>query len=185
MQIFAWLQRFSKKEKTIGLFAFCVLMISLSLCFCRHKSDIQPAGAQLSEVVNIIRNNFRTRPDYWQLSNAWLISQNILPSKMIQDNAIINLLDKPVFIGSGMSGQVLMPGAKSFDVAYQNLSYDECVGLSGYEFLQNEVLGLISITIINGAEENKYTWGDGGLPLSPQTAQKICRDKNILIWNFE
>ena len=153
---------------------------------CSLKNEIKPAARQLIRLVEIVHRNFQTKPDFWKLNTDWLIENNMVPKEMLKNSLVVNALGKPVLVGSGINGQMLMPGSKSFDVIYKDLSKRECVALAAYEYPQAQTLGLISLTIINGKEEKNLVWGEnGGLPLSADKAASICKKKNILIWNFE
>lgn len=167
------------------IIAVLILVIPLSL-FCCSEDITAPAANQLIKLTDKVRQKFSTRPDFRMLNTQWVIDNQILPEDMIDDNRIVNALGKNVLIGFGAQGQMLMPGAKSFDIAYENLSYDECVALASYQFSEQELLGLLSLSIINNGQENRLVWGeDGELPPSADKAQAICGKKNILIWNFE
>ena len=167
------------------IIAFLVLVIPLSLFYCSEEKT-EPAAHQLIELTNIIRQKFNNKPDLWKLNTQWVIDNQVLPEDMIDDDSIVNALGKNVLVGFGMHGQMLMPGAKSFDIVYEDLTYNECVALASYQFSQQQLLGLLSLSIINEDQENCFVWGDGGkFPPSPEKAQAICGKKNILIWNFE
>ena len=153
---------------------------------CSSKNEVRPAARQLVRLVEIVHRNFQTKPDFWKLNTDWLIKNNMVPQEMLRDSQIINALGKPVLVGSGMDGQMLMPGARSFDIVYKDLSKRECVALASYDYPQTQTLGLISLTIINEKEEKNLVWGEkGGLPLLAEEAADICQKQNVLIWNFE
>lgn len=153
---------------------------------CNLRSEVRPVAQQLVRLVEIIHQNFQTKPDFWKLNSAWLIDNELIPQEMLSGRQIINALGKPVEIGSGIEGRMLMPGARSFDIVYKDLTQSECAALASYAYPQAQTLGLISLTIINGKEERNLVWGEeNGLPLSADKAREICQKKNILIWNFE
>ena len=153
---------------------------------CSLKTEVRPAARQLVRLVEIIHRNFQTKPDFWKLNSAWLIDNNMVPQEMRSGRQIINALGKPVEVGSGIEGQMLMPGALSFDIVYKNLTKRECAALASYDYPQTQTLGLISLTVINGAEEKNLVWGEeNGLPLSAEEAGELCKKQNMLIWNFE
>jgi len=167
------------------IIAVVILVIPLSL-FCCSEQDIEPAANQLVDLTAKIRQKFSNKPDFWKLNTQWVIDNQILPENMIDDGCIINALGKNVLVGFGAQGQMLMPGAKSFDIVYENLNYNECVALASYQFSMQQLLGLLSLVIINENLENRLVWGeDGEFPPSTEKAQTICGKNNILIWNFE
>lgn len=167
------------------IIAVLILVIPLSL-FCCSEDNIEPTAQQLIEITNKIRQKFSNKPDFWKLNTQWVIDNKILPENMLDDTRIINKLGKNILVGFGAQGQMLMPGAKSFDIVYENLNYNECVALASYQFSKQQILGLLSLTIVNESQEKRLVWGeDGELPPSIDKAQTICGKKNILIWNFE
>ena len=153
---------------------------------CMMQNNIRPAARQLIRLVEIVHRNFQTKPDFWRLDTNWLIDNNMVPHEMLKGSQIVNALGKQVLVGNGPEGQMLMPGARSFDIIYKDLSKRECVALAAYEFPQAQTLGLISLTIVNDDETKNLVWGEkSGLPLSTDDAAKICRNNNVLMWNFE
>ena len=167
------------------IIATLILIIPLSL-FCCSEESIEPTANQLIELTNKIRQKFSSKPDFWKLNTQWVIDNQILSEDMVDNDNIINELGKNILIGFGAQGQMLMPGAKSFDVVYEDLNHNECVALSSYHFSEQQILGLLSLTIINETQETRLIWGENGKLLpSKDKAQTICGKKNILIWNFE
>ena len=173
--------------KTSKIAAMLVVITIFGLAVsCNFKSEVRPAARQLIRLVDIIHRNFQAKPDFWKLDTNWLVDNNMVPQEMLKDTQIVNALGNPVLVGLGIDGQMLMPGARSFDIVYKDLSKRECVALASYNYPQAQTLGLISLTIVNGAEEKMLVWGEGvGLPLSTEEAAEICQKRNILIWNFE
>ncbi len=162
-----------------------VIIVSLSL-FYNNDNNVEVAAQQLVKTTEIIQQQFKTKPDFWKLNSKWLIDNQVLPQDMIDNNSIVNALEKEVIVGSGIMGQMLMPGAQSFDIVYKNLDYNECVFLSTYPFPEQQLLGLLSITIINGAQEKQFIWGENELlPLSQHKAEETCSKNNMIIWNFK
>jgi len=169
--------------KVIAIVLF--IIVSLSLFYIRSK-NIEPAAKQLIKMTEIIQQQFNTKPDFWKLNSKWLIDNQILPKEMIKNNIIINVLGKEVVVGTGIMGQMLMPGAQSFDIVYKNLDYDECVGLSTYPLTEQQLLRLLNITIINGTQEKSFSWGETEkIPLSQHKAKETCSKNNMIIWNFK
>ena len=183
-QVLAIWKKIKNGYKICALILLAMLII-LSLYSC-SKTEIKPSAQQLMQISDIIRQKFNTKPDFWKLNTQWLITNDVLPKEWIDEDKVINNLGKEVVVGSGINGLLLMPGAKSFDVVYKDLNYNECVELSSYQFQDKQILGLLAIKIINGEEEKRLDWGEnGGLPLSKPNAEKICNKKNMIIWSFE
>ena len=183
-QIVTFFKNMKNGYKIIGGLLIALVII-LSLTYCQ-KTDVKYSAQQLLQLSELIRSKFNTKPDFWKLNTQWLIDNKILPDEMLDDNNIINDLGKEIIVGSGMDGQVLMPGDKSFDIVYKNLNFDECVNLSSYPFSDKQILGLLGLKIINGKEEFLIEWnGEKSLPLAKEDAEKMCTNKNILIWTFE
>ena len=80
-----------------------------------------------------------------------------------------------------------MPGERSFDVVYGDLSMGECVALAAYRFERPEELGLLQITVVSGDNRQTFSWGEENykLPVARQEAQKICRKGSKVLWTIE
>lgn len=133
-----------------------------------------------------IRRGYRNRPDYWGLSTETAIKNNIIPKALLQNGKIISPIEAEISIGSGADGTMVMPGMKSFDIAYKNLSAKDCAALASYPLGAEHSLGLLSVTIKNAGGEKVFSWGgENPLPVEKNMAANICLNFNAIIWNFE
>ena len=144
------------------------------------------AAREVFSVAKTIRMSFADKGSYWGLSNNFLKSNNILTNFRYHDNQLVNVLGKPVLIGSGEKAEVSMPGDKSFDVVYTDLSAKECVKLSSYRPEQSETLALLRITVI-GSRTQVFEWSENAnrLPVEQRKAKSICSEHSKVIWTFE
>lgn len=149
------------------------------------KLDI--AASQLVESVHQIRKSFAHKVNYWGLNTKFVVDNNILTNLSYSDGKIINALGKNVEIGQNENGDAVLPGERSFGIAYTNLTMGECIALSAYRFKQPEELGLLSITIINSDDRQVFDWGEGDfhLPISRQDAKKFCKNNSAVLWTME
>ncbi len=148
---------------------------------------IEEAARQIEEIAREVRQSFVNQIDYWGLSTKNAVAKNILTILSYDDNKLINALGKPVQIGSGENGGIVMPGERSFDVVYDDLSMGECVALATYHFERPEELGLLQITIINEDGSQSFSWGEENykLPISRQEAKRFCRNVSKVLWTLE
>lgn len=144
------------------------------------------AAREVFSAARIIRIAFADKGSYWGLSNNFLKSNNILTNFRYYDNQLVNVLGKPVLIGSGETAEVSMPGDKSFDVVYTDLSAKECIKLSSYRPEQSETLGLLRMTIV-GNKTQVFEWSENAnrLPVEQHKAKSICSEHSKVIWTFE
>ena len=105
---------------------------------------------------------------------AILKSNDILTKYRYKNNQLINALGKPILIGKGENGDIVMPGEKSFDVVYTDLSFAECINVASYQFEQQETLGLLQITIIGPEKSRIFEWS------ATDYADKSARGKTFL-----
>ena len=118
---------------------------------------------------------------YKPVLSGWLI-----PAGMIKNQMAINALGQKILIGQGINGDMVMPGMSGFDVVYPNISRKYCVLLLSYQFKEQQLLGLKSITLDNGEEQTVFVWGgENPLPISREQVVSRCKAKNTLLWSFE
>lgn len=168
------------KYALLALLLFSVVIIFFA---GSRPTKTNLAAREVASAVRAIHGAFADKASYWGLCNNFLKSNNILTNYRYKDNQLVNILGKPVLIGSGETAEVAMPGDKSFDVVYTDLSAKECIKLSAYQFEQPETLGLLQITIV-GREHKVFDWSSR-LPVEQHEAKKFCSDKSKVIWTFE
>ena len=150
-------------------------------------SKFDNAALQLMDITKDIRKHYINKASYWGLSTKYLVDNNILTNLSYDDGRLVNALGKKVEIGQSDNGDAVLPGEKSFVVAYKRLSNRECIALAAYRFAQPEELGLLSITIKNKDNNQVFDWGEGDytLPINRQTAKRFCRNDSTVLWTIE
>lgn len=178
---------FNTKTK-IATAATGILLAAAVCVWLGLKSNKTDRAA--AEVINIaadIHKLYANKANYWMLGNSSLRSNDILTNYQYKNNQLVNALGKPILIGKGEDGDVVMPGEKSFDVVYTDLSAKECIAVATYQYEQQELLGLLQITIIGKEQSRIFEWGAETykLPVIRPEAERFCSDGSKVIWTFE
>jgi hypothetical protein len=152
----------------------------------KPNTRVVKAAEQVFAIADAVRKSFINKIDYWGLDTEMVINNNILTNRFYKDNNLLNALGKPVLIGSGEEGSMVMPGVRSFEIVYGELTQNECIALATYDYEQQEELGLLKITI-RGDESREFGWVEEGykLPVSRPEARKICKNGSKVIWTME
>lgn len=176
------------RYRTIIAAVVLLLLFAMMAWFVATRSNqkIVVATNNMLQLAEETRRYYHNRPDYWGLSTSSVIDKKIAPAHMISGNKLLNPLEAEFNIGSGADGAMIMPGTRSFDIAYQNLSKKDCIDLATYSLSEESKLGLLSITVNNSENETVFTWGGKyKLPISRENASHICQNLSNIIWNFE
>lgn len=154
--------------------------------FTQEDIGTEKAANEVSQLANNIRRHYQNRPDFWGLSTKTVLEKKIAPIAMMKDGSLKSYYNTEVLVGNGPEGNILMPGAKSFDIVYLNLNKQECEELASYRFDDKFWLGVMSVSLNNGDETKIFNWIDKNLlPIKKEQAKNICRKKNTLIWHYE
>ena len=174
----------AKTKYAILALLLCLVVIVFFVGAIPTKTNI--AAREVAVAAQTIRASFASKGSYWGLSNNFLESNDILTNYRYKEGKLVNILGKPVLFGKGENAEVVMPGDRSFDVVYADLSAKECIKLSTYRFEQPETLGLLQVTIV-GDKPHVFEWGgqDSRLPVEQHKAKQLCSDKSKVIWTFE
>lgn len=150
------------------------------------NTKIAEAQQNMFALTENIRNFYKKRPDYWGLSTQSALKNGLIPQMMLKDSKIYNAVGQNILIGSDEAGSVVMPGMRSFYIIYDSVSKKDCVDMVSYPISEQNKLGLLGIIIKNNKEEVVFQWGgENSLPIKKDKATKICRNKSIILWNFE
>ena len=151
------------------------------------NKKLDAAASQLVETADQIRKSFANKVNYWGLSSQYVVDNNIFTNLLYSDGKLINALGKKVEIGQNENGDAVLPGERSFGIAYTDLTMGECIALSAYRFKQPDEFGLLSITIINSDTRQSFDWGEGdySLPINRQEAKKFCKNNSTVLWTLE
>lgn len=162
------------------LFIFGIVWMS------RPNPKIAVAAGEVMSAAEEIRKFYRNRPGYWGLNTESVLKNNLLSGFAVQDGKPVNALGKHILIGQGADGNLVMPGARSFDIVYADLDKKECEQLAEFQFTENQSLGLLSITILGNGQQTEFSWGgENRLPITRENARRHCGEKNFLLWTFE
>lgn len=153
----------------------------------KPNSKIAIAAEQVNEIAKEIRKSYANKPSYWGLNTQTVIANNILTNNWYKGDIIVNIMGKTVLIGQGIDGNIVMPGGKSFDIVYKNLTTSECIALSSYNYRQGEELGFLKITIVGKKASQDFEWGRENykMPVVRQEAQEFCSSDSAVIWTLE
>ncbi len=178
-------QRINLKIAVSGLVA-TVIIIGTIVWLSRPNPKIAVAAREVISAAEGIRKFYRNRPGYWGLSTDSVLKNNLTPYFIENGGKMFNALGKQVLVGQGADGGIVMPGARSFDIAYADLDKTECEQLAEFQFTENQSLGLLSITILSEKQQTVFSWGgENKLPITGEDAGRHCGKKNILLWTFE
>ena len=168
-----------------GLIVAAVAVLVLILIPRTDKKLVSAAEGVMTIAENV-RQAYRAKPSYWGLHTNKAIQEGLIPAGMIKNQMAINALGQKILIGQGINGDMVMPGMSGFDVVYPNISRKYCVLLLSYQFKEQQLLGLKSITLDNGEEQTVFVWGgENPLPISREQVVSRCKAKNTLLWSFE
>ena len=177
-----------KLDRTVIILTIAIAVILAVTIYLATKPNKKLIAAA-NEVVSLseeVRRYYHNRPDYWRLNTETVIREGIAPQEMIFDGKIKSALGNEVLAGSGFDGAMIMPGTRSFDVIYKNLSKKDCIALASYPYNEKQKLGLLSITIKNGENVSNFTWGgENKLPISADSAKSHCGNGSDISWSFE
>lgn len=163
-----------------------MLVMAVAFWWLSRPSAAINAVEQLPDIVSNIRKTYAHKASYWGLNNQALRGNNILINFDYKDNQLVNALGKPVLIGRGEDGDIIMPGEKSFDIVFGGLSTKECIQIVTYRFEQQATLGLLQVTIF-GEKSQSFDWGSAThkLPVTRPEAERFCSDQSKVMWTFE
>ena len=181
---FAYVKSYKTAAMSFVVAALLSLLFFLAF-FAQKNNKIADAANELKQLTSNIRHYYQNRPDYWGLSTQVIIDKKIYPDTMLKDNQLIGVLGNSVLVGSGREAYILMPGARSFDIVYQNLNKQQCVDLASFDFDQTFWLGIAGVTIENNDQNQFFTWDEekNGLPIGVAVAKDVCKEKNLIIWH--
>lgn len=150
------------------------------------NTKIAEAQQNMFALTENIRNFYKKRPDYWGLSTQSALKNGLFPQMMLKESKIYSAVGQNILIGSDEAGSVVMPGMRSFYIIYDGVSKKDCVDMVSYPISEQNKLGLLGVIIKNNKEEVVFQWGgENSLPIKKDKATKICRNKSIILWNFE
>ena len=165
---------------------FLLLILTAGYFIGRSTPGIETAARQTAELADNIRRHYSQKPGYWGLNTASVLKDGIAPQGMTTEGKLLNALGLPVSVGAGFEGGIIMPGIRSFDIAFAGLSAAECRELAVYSFSDRQNLGLISVSIKNNSRTETFSWGgENPLPVNPDRAKALCRKGGGVLWRFE
>lgn len=178
--------RYNKKAAYLAGGALGLLILLLLIM---RQTDIgtKEAATELATLTNNIRRAYQNRPDFWGLSTKTVIEKKIYPQAMLQKDSLKGFFGNDILVGKGADAQVLMPGARNFDIIYSKLNEKQCVELASFKFDEKFWLGITGISIDNGKQSQYFTWNNAkhALPITKNAARTSCGRTNLVIWHNE
>lgn len=167
-----------------GTVSLSVLLVVLYLFSAQKPNqNILTANQQVWDLVEDIRQYYRTRPDVWGLNSNYVIEHGIADNFLVSDGKLKNALGKEMVVGADSDGNIVMPGSRNFAITYKNLNYKECVDLSSVQQNELQLLSLTSIVITNNKSQTQFIWGGKHpLPISRPDAKQACGEENSITW---
>lgn len=144
------------------------------------------AAGEVQKLSENIRRYYQNRPDFWGLNTKTVLDKQIAPRNMAVNGLLVNYFGKPVTVGNGEDGAMLMPGARNFDISFRELSHQECVKTAFFKFDEKFWLGVTEVSINNGKQTEIFSWNNQQniLPIKKNLAEKACGSDNIVSWHF-
>ena len=166
---------------TLGVIGGIFLIISL----WPKALPIKDTVAEMELLAGNIRRLYQNRPDYWGLNTHMVLDKKIYPNKMGENGKLISVLGNEILVGDGVSGNVLMPGSRNFDITYLGLTKKQCIQLVSYKFDQSFWLMVMGLTLAYKDTQQMFTWDDPEykLPVSKANAKKFCKDGSAIVWH--
>ena len=172
------------KYAFVTVFVLVIILIIAMLTSGPSKRFVNAIN-QMIDLSENIRSYYQNRPGYWGLNTNIVINNKIAPAGMIADGKLSSQFDE-VLVGFGIDGEIIMPGAKTFDIVYKGLNRIDCINMVGYKFKDEQYLGMVGIKVLNPEGETNFAWGTvNNIPVSKSQANKICSKENIVMWSFE
>jgi hypothetical protein len=165
---------------------FLIICVGFFACN-RNQKVIYNNIVDIFSISDDIRAHFSDKPSYWGLSTEYVLENNIISSKYIQNNLIKLDGDKTIKIGQGKLAKPVSPNVNTFDIIIDDLNKSECISYLEMNIPQNNLVKLFSITLINKNTNYTYTWGNtqNSLPVKKYTGRTICSDSNnTIIWTL-
>lgn len=170
-----------------GFCAAAVIALTGWLLWHEADSGTCEAAKELVQLNDNIRRHYQNKPDFWGLSTQTIVQNKIYPQQMFKNGGLTGFFGNDILVGRGENGEMLMPGARGFDIVYKNLNKKQCEELAAFRFDEKFWFGITGITLNNGKEQKYFTWSDKeyALPIRKNFVQTICGNSNILIWHCE
>ncbi len=146
------------------------------------------AGAQIAQLAQNIRARYKTRPDFWGLSTAEIIAKKNYPAGMTTDGKVLKgYFGNMVEVGADEKGTPVMPTARTFVIAYKDLSWQQCLSLATHRFEPDFWLTISGVEIVSGNKRQMFNWSnkDFMLPAKKEKVKNLCLHNNTLVFYFE
>ena len=128
-------------------FLICALM---ALSYFLLHNPHQKLHQDIFATAEKIRNYYRDRPGFWQLST----------NTAHEDKLIVGSLaaykDNDLRIGQGLDGDTSLPSDMSFNIVLKHLNKSACINLSELPISEENRLILQKITLINDNVMTEY-----------------------------
>ena len=176
----------------IAIVATLLAIVTMSVVFMvggQQDVGAKQAGEQIVELAQNIRNQYKTRPDFWGLSTKEVIKRNIFSSGMVVvGNQLIGYFDNPVEVGIDEKGTPVMPTSRKFVIAYNGLNKQQCISLAALKFDPKFWLGVTAMDIKNENNMQTFDWSNKEflLPANKTKVKGFCQNRNnVIVFHFE
>lgn len=142
-------EKFVKTYPTPLAAGLTVLLIIAGVWYAASRPNQRVIGAMdnLAQLTENIRRNYKNRPDYWGLSTENVIQKQIAPSAMLRDGRLTSPVAAEISVGGDENGSMVMPGMRSFYIAFKNLSKKDCVDMAVYPLSEKSSSGCFPLLL--------------------------------------
>ena len=169
-------------------YGFPLLFVGLALYSCStSQKQITRDIDDIFSLSDDVRAHFVTKPDYWKLSDAYIVENRIISKKFISNNHIALSSGKRVLIGRGINGDIVLPGSKSFDIVLTDLNRAQCIDYTEKPLSEEMLIKLVEIKIITSDKSYTFEWGGiNPLPIQKYATKDFCsKTGNSIIWSLK
>ena len=183
-----WIKKYRIILSSMLITAVVILCAIVSFVYNKDAKRFEIAAKQIEGLSQNIVKHYKASPSYWGLSSREVINNKLYTADIIvAGNRLIGNLGNIIEIGSDENGTMVMPSAKSFVIAYRNLTKKDCEGLGSQKFNKSFWLNVNKITIKNNLKSQDFSWGDKNyeLPVKHKILKDLCqKEANSIIIHF-
>jgi len=181
------LQTALRRENVIKLL-IPLLLIFLGFHSC--SSLQRQVSRNISDIFLLsddIRSHYTGKPDYWGLSTAKVLQENLIPAKFIRDGKLLLSSGEEIFVGTGKEADIVMPRMTTFDIILPHLNKAQCIAYAENKISMENQVKLQQMSIVNATGIYSFEWGAEkySLPLKKYASKDICDNSdNVIIWTI-
>lgn len=183
-----WIKKYKIIMSSMFISAIVILCAIQLFVSSKEAKKFEIAGRQIVEMSQNIIKHYQTSPSYWGLSSNEVIGKKLYPNNIdIRNGKLIGYFSNIIEVGADDNGNMVMPTAKNFVIAYNGLNKKQCIGLGSHKFNKKFWLKVSKITIKNNKTTTDFSWGDKKykLPITRRKLEVLCqKDNNGVIIHF-